>query len=329
MAFLRARTSSGVPSSSTAATRIRPSEEEQLDRLPAHGDHPRLRSGGDRLAARCDEPHPDRRAPDHERGGLPQGRHDGAGGALGHLAPRSDRAVTAQRVLVVDDQLDGVDRPRRPAPGASATTTAGPCGWSRRGAPSRPARCAVWHALGVPGEGREPDAGGGVRARSRITRWAARSRVRQGSHRVGAPGPSSTKVSHRASRSARATGTCASVVMGTIMRPPPGNLHGGRRPHLYARWGDRLPRPHRPPRDGRRGRRRPRAPDGARGPGAPACSTRPRCHRCSPGSGASSPTSRSRATCSSRSPPSSSPATRCVTGAGGGPCAPRPSSASR
>src|SRR4249919_1720301 len=62
-------------------------------------------------------------------------------------------------------------------------------------------RCtrSVWLASGPP---ITPAAASGRCSLS--TRWAARSRVRQPSHKVGAPGPVSSSRSHRAMRSSRA-----------------------------------------------------------------------------------------------------------------------------
>src|SRR6266516_4547266 len=62
-------------------------------------------------------------------------------------------------------------------------------------------RCtrSVWPASGPP---ITPAAASGLRYLS--TRWAARSRVCQPSHKVGAPGPVSSSSAHRAARSSRA-----------------------------------------------------------------------------------------------------------------------------
>src|SRR5215468_7472585 len=62
-------------------------------------------------------------------------------------------------------------------------------------------RCtrSVWPASGPP---ITPAAASGLRSLS--TRWAARSRVCQPSHKVGAPGPVSSRRLHRAMRSSRA-----------------------------------------------------------------------------------------------------------------------------
>lgn len=79
-------------------------------------------AGVDRLRAGRDEAHAHGGAAEHQARRLPQRRVDRPLGALGHLPAWADRPVTTQDVLVVHDELDGVDErvdpldPRRRPP---------------------------------------------------------------------------------------------------------------------------------------------------------------------------------------------------------------------
>ena len=136
-------------------------QEEELDRVAGHRDHAGLRPGDDHLGARRHQPHPDLGAAEHQPARRPQRLQDGAGGALRHVATRPHQAVAAQDVLVVDDELDGVEGrvdpvdprggPARRA-GADRLDEGGPVTRGDRGLPP----------LGAPRQGRDPDAGGEV-----------------------------------------------------------------------------------------------------------------------------------------------------------------------